>query len=350
MKRFLLFCILTAAFVIAWRIVDEIPLLVIGQPSSAGLLQKNMEAPFFKNLRETTKVPFKVTYRPLESVGFKDTHQLQMLKEGIFDLVSLRFMQNSEAEPSLLGIDMVGLNADYETAGKVIRAYSATVDRYLRERFDAKLLGIWTFGPQELFCRKPVTKLEDLKGYRVRVGSTSLSGFITELGGTPVVLPFDETKNALAIGFIDCAVTSAASANHAGWPEHATHFFPLTVHFGLNGYAISLKKWNALSHREQEKLQAAFDAYSADLWKFTREIDHDAYLCNTGNACRHGKQFQMELVKPSAHDVQLLRDITMNRMLPEWGRKCREVHPDCLDEWQNKLSMYFHQTQGESTR
>ena len=349
MKRLLLLFIIATAFVIAWRIVDEIPLLVIGQPSAAGLLQKDREVPFFNSLREASNVPFKVTYRPLESVGFKDTHQLQMIKEGIFDLVSLRFMQNSEAEPGLLGIDLVGLNSDYETARKVIQAYSPTVDRYLQERFNAKLLGIWTFGPQEFFCRKPVKRLEDLKGMRVRVGSASLSGFITELGGSPVVIPFDETKNALAAGLIDCAISSAPSANHAGWPEHATYYFPLAVHFGLNGYVISLKKWNKLSHREQERLQGTFNAYHADLWKFTQDINHDAFLCNTGDDCRYGKRYRMELLKPSAHDVQLLREITKNTILPEWGTKCQKVHPGCMDEWQNKLSALFYQSQGQST-
>ena len=43
-------------------------------------------------------------------------------RDGLFDLVSLRFIQNSEAEPSLQGIDLVGLYADYDTARRVVLA------------------------------------------------------------------------------------------------------------------------------------------------------------------------------------------------------------------------------------
>ena len=41
------------------------------------------------------------------------------------------------------------------TARKVITAYAPAVDRNLQQKFNAKLLGVWSFGPQEFFCNKP---------------------------------------------------------------------------------------------------------------------------------------------------------------------------------------------------
>lgn len=342
MKRLLLFVIIAVAFISSWLELNEIELLVIGQPSSTGLLQHDKEAPFFNSLSTITHIPFRVTYKPLEAVGFKDTYQLQMLKEGVFDLVSLRFIQNSEVEPSLQGIDLIGLNPDYETAEKVIHAYYDTVDRYLQARFNAKLLGIWTFGPQELFCIKPIKRLEDLKGLKVRIASKTQSSFISDLGGTPAIISFDETKEALATGLIDCAVTSASSANFAGWPEHAQFYFPLAIHFGLNGYAISLDKWNALSAHRQALLKKTFDDYIDDIWQFTKAIYVDVARCNTGGECKNGKPYKMSRVEPSRHDIQLLREITLQKLLPEWKAKCQTVHPDCAAEWDAKVSAYFY--------
>jgi TRAP-type C4-dicarboxylate transport system substrate-binding protein len=341
MKRLVLFVVVAVAFVSAWRHFGEISLLVIGQPSSTGLLQGTKEAPFFQDLRRRTGLPLHVTYKPLESVGYKDTFQLYALKDGAFDLVSLRFLQNSEIEPSLQGIDLVGVNSDYATAKRVIKAYSATVDSYLQTHFGSKLLGIWSFGPQEIFCSKPIARLTDLRGRKVRVGSPSLSSFISDLGGTPAVIPFDDTRNALAIGLVDCAVTSAASANFAGWPEHLHYYFPLAVHFGLNGYAISLKKWQALSRREQSSLQATFDAYIADLWQFTQDIHQDAARCNIGETCRHGKPYRMTLVPPSPADVALLRGMTHDKLLEEWGARCDRIHPGCLATWRKQVGQLF---------
>ncbi|HPB76225.1 MAG TPA: TRAP transporter substrate-binding protein DctP [Chromatiaceae bacterium] len=333
----LLFVTLVAAFALSWVVLDEIPLVVIGQPTTTGLMQEAKEAPFFRDLARITGLPLQVTYTPINETGLKDTYQLQMLREGVFDLVSLRFIQNSEAEPSLQGIDLVGLYADFETARRVARSYAATVDRYLRETFDAKLLGVWTFGPQVFFCRHPIQHLDDLAGLKVRVASPSMASLITALGGTPAIIAFDETRNALADGLVDCAITSAASANYAGWAEHSQAYFPLAVHFGLNGYAISLKKWAQFSRRQQEILQDAFDAYLDDLWAFSQAIHADASSCNVGGDCQWGKPYQMALVEPSPHDSQRLKALAQTLLLPEWAEKCERVHPGCRTEWEAKV-------------
>ena len=342
MNRILLFLCIMMVFTIAWVRYREIPLAVIGQPASTGLLQNTKEAPFFNKLKETTGLPLKVTYRPLNTVGFKDTYQLYMLKDGLFDLVSLRFIQNSEAEPALQGIDLAGLYSDYDTARTVVRTYSETLDRYLNDTFDVKLLGVWTFGPQVLFCSKPIQHIEDIKGLKVRVGSASLATLISSLDGTPFIIPFDDTKSALAIGLVDCAITSATSANFAGWPEHTRYYFPLAIHFGLNGYAISLKKWSVFSKKEQAILTAAFDAYLDDLWKFSQTTHLDSSNCNIGHECKNGTSYHMILVEPSMHDVQVLEAIARTRLLPEWAEKCERVHPGCRDEWTAKVLAHIH--------
>ena len=40
-----------------------------------------------------------------------------------------------------------------------------------------KLLSIWPAGPQVLFCKKPITKLSDVKGLKVRVYDQNLAKF-----------------------------------------------------------------------------------------------------------------------------------------------------------------------------
>lgn len=337
MKRILLLLTVALAFGWGWVRYNHIPLSVIGQPSSSGVLQRDKEAPFFANLGATTGIPLQITYKPLEQVGFKDNHQLQMLKDGMFDLVSLRFLQNSETEPSLTGIDLIGLIPDYEAAHKVVAAYSGTVDSYLQQRFKAKLLGIWTFGPQEIFCTRALHQLRDLAGRKVRVGSATLSTFVLALGGTPVVLPFDDTRNALSLRLIDCAITSAASANYAGWLSDAPFNFRMAVHFGLNGYVMSLNKWNLLSTTEKQRVQSAFDQQTQELWQFTQAVHADAHRCNTAGTCLHGTIYQGSATIPSREDVQLLRDVMLQKVLPQWAEKCERVHAGCMQEWKQKL-------------
>ena len=164
---------------------EKITFKVIGQPLATGLIQKNKEQPFFETLAQKTGLPIVVDYKPIDTLGVKDTEQLRMMKSGLFEIVSLRVSQNSRDEPMLLGLDLVGQNPDYATGRQTAKSWFQPLDERLQQQFGVKLLGIWPFGPQVLFCKKPITKLADVKGLKVRVYDQSLAKFISSLGGTP---------------------------------------------------------------------------------------------------------------------------------------------------------------------
>ena len=338
--RLLLLAALVASFALAWRQLNQIPLLVVGQQSMTGALQRDKEAPFFAGLQARTGLPIKVTYRPIDQIGFKDVYQVQALKDGTFDLVSLRFIQNSQAEPSLAGIDLPGLIEDYPTARRVAAAYAGSVDRYLQQRFGSKLLGIWSFGPQEVFCRRPVSRLADLRGMKIRVASPVLATVLEELGAQPAVIPFEDTRAALQAGLVDCAITSAQSAHFAGLLQHATYSYPIAFQFGLNGYAISLAKWNAFTPEQQRILAKAFDDHVSDFWATSRRLQADVGRCHAGGSCGPWKPYRLQRVEPSPADIALLRQIMQRKLWPAWAVACDRVHPGCSRDWQEKLGAF----------
>lgn len=338
MKRAGLLLVIIAVFAAAWQTFEEIPLVVIGQPSSTGTLQSQKEVAFFQTLQKRTRLPFRVSYHPSETAGFKETHQLQMLHDGVFDLASLRFLQNRQAEPLLEGIDLAGLIPDFATAQQVVSAYAPTLDRALQRRFQVKLLGLWTFGPQEFFSRTPLRGLADIAGRKVRIGDASLAPIISGIGAVPVVIPFDDTRQALELGLVECAVTSAASAAYAGWTETAPHYLPIAVHFGLNGYVISCRKWDSLSGRQQAILQQAFDAHIADLWRYSQDLHSEAL--RGGHDLPRSREGSADLlvVAPAPHDIDLMREIGLSTALGRWMERCDAVHPGAVSTWREKIA------------
>src|SRR4051795_10611323 len=73
---------------------DHIKFKAIGQPLATGLIQKNKEQPFFEHFAEKTGLPIDVDYKPIDTLGLKDTEQLRVMKAGLFDIVSLRVSPN----------------------------------------------------------------------------------------------------------------------------------------------------------------------------------------------------------------------------------------------------------------
>lgn len=328
----------TAAFAAALALPaaaqERIKLKAIGQPLATGLIQKNKEQPFFENFAANTGLPIDVDYKPIDTLGLKDTEQLRVMKAGLFEIVSLRVSQNSRDEPTLLGLDLVGASPDYATGRKVSQAYFKTVDERLQKQFNVKLLAVWPFGPQILFCKKPITKLGDIKGMKVRVYDQNLAKFIEMVGGTPVPVSFADTHQSLSLGVVDCAITGPSSANSAGWPEVTTHQLPLGFQMALNGYAMTLKSWNALKPDQQTKLQAAFDKLSADIWTYSEELFQDALNCNQGkDPCTTGKKFKLVNVPLQAADTDLIRGAVSKVSLPTWAEVCDKSNPGCSRQW-----------------
>lgn len=334
MKRLIILIIILGIFVYAWNDAAVINLRVVGQPSMTGPIQKNLEEPFFESLKDKTGLPIKVDYRTVDTLGFKDTHQLAMLKSGMFDVVSLRFLQNGQEELSFLGIDLPGLNADYQTARKVSEAYGSVVDENLQKRFGVKLLGLWTFGPQVIFCNKPIHQLSDLKGLKVRVGSSVYDGLIKSQGGIPVVIPFEQVKEALASNMADCAITSQTSAYSAKWPAYLTHIYPIATQMGTNGIAIRLDTFNKFNERQKQQLQNAVNAYIDRVWIYSEQLDTQASDCLEGkSSCDSSIKYSLTKSPVTDSDKLFMQKSALDQSFSAWAARCDKLDSECSKRW-----------------
>jgi len=331
--------LLAAALTVALSAqADNAKLRVAGSLVAGGLIQQNKEQPFFENFAKHTGLPIDADYKPMDVLGVKDADGLRVLKSGLFDIVTLRLAQVSRDEPFFLGPDIVGLSTDYDVARKVVDAYRESFDKRLQERHGGKLLGIYPFGPQVVFCKVPITGLADLKGKKVRVYDQSLAKFIEKLGGIPVTIPFGETQQALERGVTDCAITGPSSANSAGWPEVTTHFMPIGFQIALNAYAMNLSKWNALSADQKTKITDAFKKFEMEVWAYSRELFEDASRCNVGKEpCKTVKKFAMKDVPVKASDQQMIRDALTTVSLPIWSELCDKSYDKCSATWKQAI-------------
>lgn len=329
-------CLLSAAAFTATSpaFAETIALKVMGQPVATGLIQKNKEQPFFENFAETTGLDVTVDYKPIDVTGIKDTEQLRILKNGLFDIISLRMSQISRDEPTILGLDLVGLNPDYETGRKTVAAFKGVVDAQLQEKFNTKLLGVWPFGPQVLFCKPEIAQLSDLAGKKVRVYDQNLANFVSSVGGTPVPLGFPDVHQSLARGVVDCAITGPSSANSAGWPEVTSNMLPIAFQLALNGYGINLDTWNKFSPEDQQTLQAAFDKHVEAIWDYSEELFDDAVRCNVGeNPCETVSKFNLKKVEITDKDRETIQNAVKDISFPTWAEACDKVNPTCSQEW-----------------
>ena len=292
-----------------------------------------IERAFFEALTERSGVPIAMNYNPMDVVGVQASDAFRMLRSGTFDVMSVQIGMASRDDPFFEGIDLIGVSTDMEALQEAVEAYREVFDERLQDRFNAKVLTLWPFGPQVFFCNAPIETLADLQGLRIRSFTPSMSAMIEHFGATPVTLQFSEVYPALQRGVVSCGVTSPTSANTGNWPEVTTHLLPLSVSGSVQGHFINLDAWNRFSEEEQEALEAAFAELEADLWELAMTANGDAQSCSTGGPCESHQAFDMTLVDLGETDEAAIAEVAETVVLPIWRDTCNAVDPNCSTVW-----------------
>lgn len=307
---------------------------IAGNFSANGKHTGGIEKPFFDAFSKNTGLTLTPNYNPMDVLGVQAADALRLLRSGAFDVMSVQIGMASRDDPFFEGIDLVGVSTDMVQLRKVVDAYRGVFDKRLQEKFGAKVLTLWPFGPQVFYCNAPIKTLDDLKGLKVRSFTPSMAALIQNLGGTPVTLPFSEVYPALQRGVANCGVTSPTSGNSGKWPEVTTHFLPLSVSGSVQGHFMNLAYWNKFSAAEQAKIEAEFKRMENQMWDLAITANGDAMNCNVGkDPCTENTKFKMTMVDVAPADAAKIKAAVSTIVLPIWKEACNKVDPNCSKTW-----------------
>ncbi|HOJ51781.1 MAG TPA: TRAP transporter substrate-binding protein DctP [Syntrophales bacterium] len=111
--------------------------------------------------------------------------------------------------------------------------------------------------PTAMVSKKPVVKLEDLKGLKIRT-SGALADMFKELGAAPTMIPGEEIYLALQTGVIDAAHWGAASgALSIKLCEVAKYYFQPNLSMTTDIIVLNKKSFEALPSDLQQALDRA---------------------------------------------------------------------------------------------
>ena len=309
---------------------DPVVLNAVGTWSSLTNFQKHEEPFFNTRLREASDGNIVGKIQSQSGLGLKGFEIMRLVKNGVFDF-AFGLPGYVAAENAIFeGADLSTLTQDIDTQRKVSDAYYPTLEKSFADIYNAKLLMLYPFPSQTLWCNGEVNGIEDLKGKKIRVYSTTLGDFVEGVGGTSVTVSFSEVIPALEKGVVDCAITGTMSAYTAKWNQVATHAYTLRVGWGLAFGAMNMNKWNSLSEGQQTLLQSEIATLTDAMWAETATEDDVAISCITGGECAIGEAGSMTLVEPSEADLKARDSIATEVVLARWAERCGA---DCAANW-----------------
>jgi TRAP-type C4-dicarboxylate transport system substrate-binding protein len=141
-------------------------------------------------------------------------------------------------------------------------AYSRIHWKYLQqvgEYKGVKLLGVFTHGPGQMFnTKRPITKVEDLAGMKIRTGGGIAEEMARSLGASAFVKPAPESYELLSSGVADGTffpLESIISFKLGSVIKYAT-LFPGGFYSSSFGFFMNEDKWNSLSKQDQDAIMS----------------------------------------------------------------------------------------------
>lgn len=296
---------------------------------------KELEAPFWTDVMpKATNGTVTATVKPWNEMGLTGKEVIRLLRVGTFDAGTTVMGFLAGDAPITEGTDLPGLSTTIAELRKVTDAFRPALEDYYAKNQQLKVLGLWSYQGQILYCRDELKGLADLKGRKIRVGGASQADFLGYFGATGIPMPFPEVQQALQTGVLDCAITGTLGGYKAKWYEGAKYLYPLPISWASSIQAMNMRAWNKLSSEQQKILLREVRNLELAIDEQNVREDQLGISCNTGGPCSQGQPANMKLIPISEKDRELRKEVLLNVVLPKWAERCGSA---CAKTWNDTV-------------
>jgi len=239
-----------------------------------------------KLVEERTQGRIKITIFPASTIGQeKDT--IEQTRFGVIDMnrINMAPLNNLIPETNVPGLPFV-----FRSVAHMRKVMDGPIGDEILKAFEPHgMVGLafYDSGARSIYnSKKPVTKLEDLKGLKIRVQQSDMFiALINALGANATPMPFGEVYSGLQTGVIDGAENN--------WPSYeSTRHFEVAKFYAQTEHSMtpevlvmSKKSWDKLPAADQAIIRAAAKesvGKMRDLWE-AREKSSEKLVTEKGS-------------------------------------------------------------------
>lgn len=246
--------------------------------------------PWAEKVEKDSGGRIKVQLFPSMQLGGKPPELFDQAKDGVVDLIWTVLGYTPGRFPKSEAFELPFSSGSAEASSRAFQEY---VQKYALDEYkDVHLIAVHTHGPGMFHSKDPITKLEDLKGMKVRGGSRVINIMLEQLGATPVGMPVPAVGEALSKGVI--------SATTIPWEVVPALKVQQIVknHTGFSGdkglytqtFAVAMNK-------------ASYDKLPADLKKVIDANSGDVAATMFGRAMDDGDKAGLALAQKAGNNI-----------------------------------------------
>ncbi|KQW61988.1 MULTISPECIES: TRAP transporter substrate-binding protein [unclassified Ensifer] len=249
-----------------------------------------------------------------------DVQTVSALQGGVIEMTVLNAGILASNVKQFGAVDLPFLFNNGEEADKVMDGPFGTGLADLLPDTGLVGLGYWELGFRNLTNnRHPVTKIEDIKGLKIRTIQSPIPiELFNNLGANAVPLPYTELYTALETGTVDGQENPAANILNAKFYEVQKYMTVTRHQYNPQIVLISKKFWDGLNDEEKVVLQTSATEARDYQRQVSREFD--------AKAIADIKATGMEVSELSPEETQKLRD-AVKPMIEKFSA---EIGPDTV--------------------
>ena len=248
--------------------------LTLGHGAAVGNPRHEASVKFAEVLKAKTGGRIEVQVAPSAQLG-DDAAMVTALRTGALDLSANSQGAVSNAVPEYAAFGMPFL---FSSAAAAFKLLDGPLGKELADKSAEKgmvLLGTWDNGIRQMTnSKRPITKVEDMKGLKMRVPpDATLVDIMKSLGAESQQIKFAELYVALQQGVVDGQENPLVNI-HASKLYEVQKYLALTNHqFQMTPFVMSKRSWDKLSDADKKAVQEAALEATALQRKLSQEAD-----------------------------------------------------------------------------
>jgi TRAP-type transport system periplasmic protein len=234
---------------------------------------------FAAKLKELSKGTFLIDQYPGAQLG-QEPQVLQLLKSGDIDFAITSSANTATVSPQAGVMSLHFLFRSEDHLRKAIG--DAGVAKAVRDMIEetvqgAHVIGLATLGLRNIYSKREVRKIEDIKGMKVRVQATATEDtMFPAYGAQTVHMPFGSVYTSLQTGVVDAA-ENGINVYLVNKHYEVAPVLSITEHEANNSVVwVSDKLWSSLTAEQKQWVQAAADEVNRQEPAKALDLEHQS--------------------------------------------------------------------------
>jgi len=208
---------------------------------------------FIKEVEKNTNGEIKINHFPAQQL-YNHKNSVSVLQTGGVDIGHVQTGFWTGACPTINVMAYLNMFDDAAHYWAVMKSEAGDIMRKEFEEFgNLKVVGNSNYGKNEVSSNKPLIKMEDFKGVRIRAAGGGYAHWVRAMGAAPITMDSGEVYQAMQRRTIDGAISGPSTFDQRKWYEVVKYATDSNI---LPAYAywfvVSLKTWNKLTPAQQK--------------------------------------------------------------------------------------------------